>query len=88
MRDDSVTQFVWQSGHGARQQRLHHPRLEGLQEQRSEIVAADAMGSAGVRRVLARAIGRRGAPTRLRSDNGGGFLGAAVTDWLPAAGTT
>lgn len=50
------------------------------------LVASDRMGSVEVRRVLARVIGRRGAPTRLRSDNGGEFVGAAVTDWLPQAG--
>lgn len=50
------------------------------------LVAADAMGSAEVRRVLVRVIGRRGAPTRLRSDNGGEFVGAAVADWLPGTG--
>jgi putative transposase len=37
--------------------------------------------------VLARVIGRRGAPTRLRSDNSSEFLCAAVQGWLPGAGT-
>jgi putative transposase len=41
-----------------------------------------------VRRVLARVIGRRGAPTRVRSDNGSEFICAALTGWLPAVGAT
>lgn len=40
-----------------------------------------------VRRVLARVIGRRGAPTRIRSDNGAEFICEALTGWLPRAGT-
>jgi len=40
-----------------------------------------------VRRVLARVIGRRGAPTRIRSDNGSEFICAALTGWLPQVGT-
>jgi transposase InsO family protein len=47
---------------------------------------AGAVTGADVRRVLARVIGRRGAPTRLRSDNGGEFLGAALVGWLPETG--
>lgn len=42
---------------------------------------------ADVRRVLARVIGRRGAPTRIRSDNGSEFICEALTDWLPGKGT-
>ncbi len=42
---------------------------------------------ADVRRVLARVIGRRGAPTRIRSDNGSEFICAALADWLPQVGT-
>lgn len=49
-------------------------------------VAASLVG-ADVRRVLARVIGRRGAPTRLRSDNGSEFICQAVQGWLPKAGT-
>jgi putative transposase len=41
-----------------------------------------------VRRVLGQVIGRRGAPTRLRSDNGSEFICAAVAGWLPEAGAT
>ena len=47
---------------------------------------ATAMTGSDVRRVLARVIGRRGTPTRLRSDNGSEFISAAVRDWLPQAG--
>jgi putative transposase len=50
-------------------------------------VAASLTG-ADVRRVLGRVIGRRGPPTRLRSDNGSEFICGALTDWLPRAGTT
>jgi transposase InsO family protein len=39
------------------------------------------------RRVLARVVGQRGAPTRIRSDNGSEFICAAVRQWLPAHGT-
>jgi transposase InsO family protein len=40
-----------------------------------------------VRRVLAGVIGRRGAPTRLRSDNGSEFICDALRRWLPRQGT-
>jgi len=40
-----------------------------------------------VRQVLARVIGRRGAPRSIRSDNGGEFVCAALAGWLPAQGT-
>ena len=42
---------------------------------------------ADVRRVLARVIGKRGAPTRIRSDNGSEFICKALLDWLPQKGT-
>jgi len=48
-------------------------------------VASSLTGS-DVRRVLARVIGRRGAPTRIRSDNGSEFICAALTQWLPKSG--
>jgi transposase InsO family protein len=48
-------------------------------------VAASLTG-ADVRRVLVRVIGRRGAPTRIRSDNGSEFICAALVGWLPAVG--
>ena len=40
-----------------------------------------------VRGVLARVIGRRGAPRSIRSDNGSEFVCEALTGWLPAQGT-
>ena len=48
---------------------------------------ARSMTGADVRRVLARVIGRRGAPTRIRSDNGSEFICQALVDWLPGKGT-
>jgi len=48
---------------------------------------ASSMTGAEVRRVLARVIGRRGAPTRIRSDNGSEFICAALAGWLPGQGT-
>jgi putative transposase len=46
-----------------------------------------AVNGADVRRVLARVVGRRGAPTRIRSDNGSEFISAALGQWLPGKGT-
>jgi transposase InsO family protein len=46
-----------------------------------------SMTGAEVRRVLARVMGRRGAPTRIRSDNGSEFICQVLTGWLPQAGT-
>ena len=48
--------------------------------------AGVSLTGADVRRILARVIGRRGAPTRIRSDNGSEFLCAVLTDWLPGGG--
>jgi putative transposase len=48
--------------------------------------AAVSMRGAGVRRVLARMIGRRGAPTPIRSDNGSEFICEALIGWMPGAG--
>lgn len=45
-----------------------------------------SLTGADVRRVLARVIGRRGAPTRIRSDNGSEFIGEALCRWLPRQG--
>jgi transposase InsO family protein len=47
-----------------------------------------SLTGADVRRVLARVIGRRGAPTRLRSDNGSEFICAVLSRWLPQQGAT
>jgi putative transposase len=49
--------------------------------------AAASMTGAEVRRVVARVIGRRGAPARIRSDNGSGFVCEALAGWLRGAGT-
>ena len=48
--------------------------------------AATSLTGADVRRVVARVVGRRGAPTRIRSDNGSEFICTALTDWLPGVG--
>jgi putative transposase len=48
---------------------------------------AGSMVGKDVRWVLARVIGRRGAPKRLRSDNGSEFICEALQGWLPRAGT-
>ena len=48
--------------------------------------AAVSIRGADVRRVLARVIGRRGAPTRIRSDNGSEFICEALVGWLPGTG--
>jgi len=50
------------------------------------LYVAEAVTGSEVRRVLARVIGQRGTPTRIRSDNGSEFICAAVRDWLPKAG--
>src|SRR5262245_22403289 len=49
--------------------------------------AAGSMTGADVRRIVARVIGRRGAPTRIRSDNGSEVVGRALRGWLGGAGT-
>lgn len=45
-----------------------------------------SLSGADVRRVLGRVVGKRGAPTRLRSDNGSEFVCEALTSWLPGKG--
>ena len=47
---------------------------------------AHAISGADVRRVVARIVGHRGAPTRIRSDNGSEFICSALLDWLPHVG--
>jgi putative transposase len=47
---------------------------------------AAAMAAAEVRRLFGRLVGWRGPPARLRCDNGGEFVGAALATWLPGQG--
>jgi putative transposase len=63
--------------------------LSLVDEYTRECLALHVAGSvtgADVRRVLARVVGRRGAPRRLRSDNGSEFICEALQQWLPEAG--
>jgi transposase InsO family protein len=46
-----------------------------------------AVNGVDVRRVLGRVVGRRGAPQRIRSDNGSESIGEALRQWLPQQGT-
>jgi len=46
----------------------------------------ESITGADVRRIVARVIGRRGAPTRIRSDNGSEFICEALVNWLPGVG--
>ena len=46
-----------------------------------------SLTGADVRRVLSRVVGRRGAPKRIRSDNGSEFICEALRCWLPTQGT-
>jgi putative transposase len=48
--------------------------------------AAESLTGADVRRIMAQVIGRRGAPTRIRSDNGSEFVCEALVGWLPRVG--
>ena len=50
------------------------------------LYAAASITGADVQRIVARVIGRRGAPTRIRSDNGSEFICQALVNWLPAVG--
>lgn len=49
--------------------------------------AAESIRGADVRRIVARVIGRRGAPTKIRSDNGSEFICEALSGWLSRAGS-
>jgi putative transposase len=51
------------------------------------LYVAARISGADVRSVLARVVGWRGAPQRIRSDNGSEFICAAVKGWLPQKGT-
>jgi putative transposase len=48
---------------------------------------ATSIAGADVRRIMARVVGRRGAPTRIRSDNGSEFICQSLLNWLPGVGT-
>jgi len=48
---------------------------------------ASSMTGAEVRRVVARVVGRRGAPGRVRSDNGSEFICEALAGWLKGKGS-
>jgi transposase InsO family protein len=48
--------------------------------------AATSITGAEVRRVVAQVVGRRGAPSRIRSDNGSEFVCEALTGWLKQKG--
>ncbi len=49
--------------------------------------AAGSRTGVAVRRIVARVIGRRGAPTRIRSDDGSEFICDALVGWLKGAGS-
>lgn len=49
--------------------------------------AASSMTGADVRRIMARVVGRRGAPNLIRSDNGSEFICKTLGDWLPSVGS-
>ena len=60
-----------------------------VDEYTKECLALHVAGSLtgqDVRGVLARVIGRRGAPRNIRSDNGSEFVCEALTGWLPSQG--
>jgi transposase InsO family protein len=48
--------------------------------------ADDSITGADVRRIVARVVGCRGAPCRIRSDNGSEFICEALVNWLPDMG--
>jgi putative transposase len=49
--------------------------------------AAGSLSGADVRRIVARVVGRRGSPTRIRSDNGSEFICEALTSWWKEVGS-
>ena len=50
------------------------------------LYVASSVTGADVRRILARVVGRRGAPTRIRSDNGSEFICPSLNGWLAVMG--
>ena len=48
--------------------------------------ADESITGPDVRRIVSRVIGRRGAPTRIRSDNGSELICDAWAGWLPGVG--
>ena len=46
-----------------------------------------SVNGANLRRVLARVVGQRGAPKRIRSNNSSEFICEALRRWLPQQGT-
>jgi putative transposase len=60
-----------------------------VDEYTRECLVLHADGSitgADVRRIVAQVISRRGAPSRIRSDNGTEFICEALINWLPGVG--
>ena len=49
--------------------------------------ASASISGSEVRRIMARVIGQRGAPARIRSDNGSEFICEVLVSWLPRVGT-
>jgi putative transposase len=49
--------------------------------------AAGSMTGADVRRIMGRVVGRRGSPTRIRSDNGSEFICEVLTSWWKEVGS-
>ncbi len=67
---------------------LEDVRLGGLTwvTNTPELHAAGSLTGADVRRIVARVVGRRGSPTRIRSDNGSEFICEALTSWWKEVG--
>jgi transposase InsO family protein len=66
--------------------RLSISRTTANSQAATALDAAGALTGSDVRRIMARVIEHRGAPTRIRSDNGSEFICTALMDWLPAVG--
>jgi putative transposase len=49
--------------------------------------AAGSLSDADARRIVARVVGRRGSPNRIRSDNGSEFIRGALTSWWKEVGS-